>query len=351
MERLSRLRPALKDFVLLDSAASRTLGFSFHSNPKRPIQHIGRLNPTLGNKGQAAITDALYFMLIVTGLCVFLFGFANTYGVNANQQIQSNYHSDFATDSLKTILYSSLPRNVSQSLYDPAATAEIDYLLAYIKEDYADDQNLTMEARTVLANNIRRILSPIKDNFDYMFIIRLPPPSEKKEFIYIYMKKTNFTDISQPGERFPKFFPVEDTDQDQLNNPDDNSPGTKDASVTYYLCGLGRNSVKYEDLDRAILVDIMRVVGTTNQASSKILLARSSESGFQAVNDEGATASSAFPDFRAQTDLILWNSTPLKDINDPTTFAKAPWCCVEIEDFKITPGTDSLDNTCLQNQS
>ena len=300
----------------------------------------------LNSGGQAAITDALYFMLIVTGLCVFLFGFANTYGNNANQQIQSNYHSDFATDSLKTILYSSLPRNVSQSLYDPAATAEIDYLLAYIKEDYADDQYLTMDARTVLANNIRRILSPIKDNFDYMFIIRLPSSSEKKEFIYIYLKKTNFKDVSVVNARFPKYVPLEDDTGDN-DNPDDGNPDTKDESVSYYLCGLGNEITDYyEALDKAIRVDIMRVVGTTNQASSKILLARSNESGFQEVNEGATSSSSAFPDFRAQTDLILWNATTLRDINDPETFRKAPWCCIEVQDFKIPPDVSSLHSTC-----
>ena len=309
------------------------------------MQESGK--PKFGQSGQAAITDALYFMLIVTGLCVFLFGFANTYGNNANQQFQSNYHSDFATDSMKTMLYSSIPRDVEQTLYDESSNAEIDYLLAYIKEDYSDDGSLSMETRTVLADNIGRILAPIKDNFDYMFIIRLPPPSLNNEFIYIFFKKTNFVDEREPNTRFPKYVPVRNNPGDNTD-PSDGNPSTKDNAVSYYLCGLGKQ-VEYSDLDNALLLDISRVVGSTNQVSSKVLLARSNESGFEEVNNgDTSTPSSAFPDFKAQTFLTLWNATVLKDkaSNHPNYFREKPWCCVEIEDFKVPPDVSTLDGSC-----
>ena len=41
----------------------------------------------MNTKGQAAVTDALYFLLLVTSLSVFLFGFANSYGNNIKEQI------------------------------------------------------------------------------------------------------------------------------------------------------------------------------------------------------------------------------------------------------------------------
>ena len=324
--------PAKANAVRSGHAASRN---SISSMP-----HLLR-----SRRGQAAITDALYFLLIVTGLCVFLFGFANSYGGNALGQIQSNYQSDFATDSLKTILYSSLPRNVGHTLYDDESQAEIDYLLAYVKEDYADDANLSMQTRVVLADNVRRILEPVSDNFDYIFVMRIPFSinNDKRDFVYLYMKKTNFRNAAQSSPR-PSFRPVAD-DADTL----------KDESVSHYLCGLG-NSAEYGDLQDHITTDILRVVGTTNQVSSKVLLAKSTVSGFEEVNNPSPTASSsAFPDYKAQADIIMWNSTILKDYavreeNGTEYFMASPWCCVEIESFSnpdVTAMESSIDPTCI----
>ena len=127
----------------------------------------------LNNKGQAAVTDALYFLLIVTGVSILLFSFANSYGNTVREKITNNYNTTFSTDALKTILYSSTPRDPSKSLYADPAKIEVDPLLAFLKEDYSDDGSISCSAKKVLAKDIKEILSPIATNFDYAFFVSI----------------------------------------------------------------------------------------------------------------------------------------------------------------------------------
>lgn len=116
--------------------------------------------------GQAAITDALYFLTITASLCLFLFIFATQYGNSVNSSIQDRYLEEYEASALKTILYSSTPRNPSADL----TSKELDFLLAAVKEDYADDQNLD-ETQITLKNNIQAIMNSKSDSFDYIFYI------------------------------------------------------------------------------------------------------------------------------------------------------------------------------------
>ena len=104
----------------------------------------------LNSKGQAAVTDALYFLLIVTGVSILLFSFANSYGNTVREKITSNYNTTFSTDALKTILYSSTPRDPSKSLYDDPTRIEVDHLLEVLKEDYSDDGSISCSAKKCL---------------------------------------------------------------------------------------------------------------------------------------------------------------------------------------------------------
>ena len=144
------------------------------------------------NRGQAAVTDALYFLLIVTSISVFLFSFSNGYGNTVSAQIAQNYNSDFATDALKTILYSSTPRNPDSSIYGLSSEVEIDQLLAYVKEDYADKRYLTEKTMLILAQDINSIMAPLGDNFDYIFYLSVPRDQEdvRQKFIFIFFHKT-----------------------------------------------------------------------------------------------------------------------------------------------------------------
>jgi hypothetical protein len=123
----------------------------------------------MGGRGQAAITDALYFLLIVSALCVVLFVISMSYGNTVTDQIKRQYGSEYAASAFKTIFNTSTPRVEGQALED---TLEVDYLLAIIKEDFADavDEKLTKTAG-VLANTIVGIMEPVQDNYDYVFYI------------------------------------------------------------------------------------------------------------------------------------------------------------------------------------
>ncbi|MDD5163661.1 MAG: hypothetical protein PHD95_05650 [Candidatus ainarchaeum sp.] len=118
-------------------------------------------------KGQAAITDSLYFLMIVSALCIVLFLISNAYGNTVVEQIKRQYGSEYAASAFKTIFKSSTPRIEGQALEE---TPEVDYLLARVKEDFADDQKLNSTAG-LLANNIVGIMEPVQDNYDYVFYI------------------------------------------------------------------------------------------------------------------------------------------------------------------------------------
>ena len=93
-------------------------------------------------------------------MSAFLYFVANGYGNSVAAQLSRQFSMDYSTAALKTILYSSTPRNPNQNLYDP--NAEIDHLLAFVKEDYADDAQIDLITQKVLAVDI-----PILRPFDY----------------------------------------------------------------------------------------------------------------------------------------------------------------------------------------
>ncbi len=266
-------------------------------------------------RGQAAVTDALYFLLIVTGITIFLFGFANTYGSSVDAQIVKNYNVDFTTDSLKTILYSSVPRDPQYTLYDSSENIEIDHLLAYIKEDFSDDQALEPTTQKVLAQNIEGIMNPIANNFDYLFYIYAP---NEKKFVFLFFHKANLVQ-EIPGKRdSPIIVPID-------------GPPYID-----YFC-----AVKWPDSAQEVDYDLLRNeisqltsnVGETSQSIAKIKL----------VKITGPTPT----DVASQADLVIWNSTLLAKNTEsgPVNFVfeSAPWNCKTKEDLDLL-----IEQTSLQ---
>lgn len=233
---------------------------------------------------QAAVTDALYFLIIVTALCAFLFAFANQYGTSVNEQLASQYLSSYATGALKTILYSSTPREPTATLY--SEDAEIDYLLAYVKEDYADDSALEPETMFVLAKDVNSIMAPISDSFDYLFLISMP---QYNEYVYVLLHMSLF-EISE-AQGFVEVTPK--------------TPAHRD-----YLCGLGGpNPALWERIGR-----LKANIGLTYQSTSQIKMVRA-----EAISS---------PTFDAQVDLIMWVATDISRI-----FDEQEWCCVEINEY------------------
>ena len=132
----------------------------------------------LNHSGQASLTDALYFLMIVSALSTMLFFFAANYGQVVEQRVVNQYWREYATGALETILYSSTPRIAGEPLEN---STEIDYLLAAVKEDFADDGEID-ETQGVLVQNIKGIMQPFSGNFDYLFYIYL---SDDKEFAFV----------------------------------------------------------------------------------------------------------------------------------------------------------------------
>lgn len=149
----------------------------------------------LNQKGQAAVTDALFFLIIVTTLATLIFLFSNTYGNTVTSQIDRMYGAEYTTSALKTILYSSVPRNPEEEL-DKAE--EVDYLLAMVKEDFANQVSSTSDAaaalgdatKTILKNNVLAIMEPIASQFDYLFYIWR---RDNGAFVYFLFHKSEET--------------------------------------------------------------------------------------------------------------------------------------------------------------
>jgi len=126
----------------------------------------------LNEEGQAAITDALYFLTIVVGLSTFLFVFSVSYGNLVDAKIRQAFEIDYTTSALKTLFYSSAPRDASKTLTikegSECRTQEIDYLLALVKEDYLNGADIN-ETNLLLSKNIKTVMRPLEKSHDYLY--------------------------------------------------------------------------------------------------------------------------------------------------------------------------------------
>jgi len=207
----------------------------------------------VNSRGQAALTDALYFLLIVSILSTMLFFYAANYGAIVRESVVNQYLKEYATGALGTILYSSTPRIAGQVLDD---ATEVDYLLAAVKEDFADDGKI-VETGPILSEKIYGIMQPITGNFDYLF------------FFYLFEKKT-----------FPLvvLFTRED-------------PSGTSANAEIYFC----YPPTMNDL-QAVVDDL----GSSAQSDAIIQFVRLDEDGHP-----------TYP--AAQANLTIWVSTPIHD--------------------------------------
>ncbi len=125
--------------------------------------------------GQAALVDSLFFIAIVSTICTGLFYFATYYGMGPEALLNSFYSSDFAMDSLKVITYVNVMRDGSPVNLEIASTAgsltEYDYLLALMKEDFAQNKVIGKETQIAISNTLYSVLRPFDDSIDYIFYI------------------------------------------------------------------------------------------------------------------------------------------------------------------------------------
>ena len=140
-------------------------------------------------KGQAAVTDPLYFLVIVTGLCVFLIGFANQYGITIAERTARQYTTDYCSSALKTVLYSSINRAEGGLTADD----EVDYLLVYLKEQHAKDPSadLPPAVQKKIADNIKQAMGPFGGAYDYLFYLRKGSTAAgSDDYIYTFIHVT-----------------------------------------------------------------------------------------------------------------------------------------------------------------
>jgi hypothetical protein len=226
--------------------------------------------PCLNNKAQAALTDALYFLLIVSTLSTFMFFFASSHGVTLQQRVVTQYWREYSTGALETILYSSTPRIPGQTLEQ---ASEVDYLLAAVKEDFADDSEID-ETKEVLAQNISGIMQPIAGNFDYMFYL-YAFDSKEFAFVLIYSREEPTFQDPPPGE--------------------ENLPGQGrkviPGNARIHFC----KPNELQDID-----SMVETLGASAQSNARIQLVRIDEENEQ-----------SYPP--AQANLTMWVPTPIDD--------------------------------------
>ena len=247
-------------------------------------------------KAQAAVTDALFLLMIITGLSIFLFSFTSTYGTDIDASITRQYSIDYVTDSLKTILYSSTLRESENDLTLASASEpkEIDYLLAVIKEDIAESNEdetdkLSGSTKIILKKNIEKIMLPIADQFDYLFFIAEQTTAGPR-FIYFLIYKSEFSCFTVQGTEI-------DCEEEarnvliQRNEP---------KSHNFYLCN---SNAGYEITSRDISRFLFNL-GDAFQSSAPLLLIKTISDSSNELKTETGTAS-----------LIIWPATLIKKEN------------------------------------
>ncbi len=120
------------------------------------------------NKGQASITDALFFLTIVAVLAVLLFNQSMSYGKKAQDNLHDVYKNKYAINALKTMLNCSATRD-GKSFEE---SKDIDYVLTIIKEEYyRSTKDNPFPNKRIIINPLVGIMEPYEASFDYMFNI------------------------------------------------------------------------------------------------------------------------------------------------------------------------------------
>jgi hypothetical protein len=141
----------------------------------------------MNKKGQAAVTDALFLLLIVTGLTAFMFSFSADYGKGIADQVNRNDSFEFVASALKTIMYQSVPRDATQVLDPKNPDQEIDYLMAIVKEDFADDGEISDNTKRNLSKSVFEVMRPVSDSHDYIFAI-----NTAQKYVFVLLWRTEF---------------------------------------------------------------------------------------------------------------------------------------------------------------
>lgn len=153
-------------------------------------------------KAQAAITDALFFLLIIVSLCVLMFSYSATYGDRIVEATNDLYFKEFTNSSMKTIFTTTVPLSFDLNYQ---TTKEVDYLITGLKDDFYTDGKIgSSDINKLSINNsgdiikfnlysmIKTIIKPI-DTYDYLFYLY---NTTNGEFEFFMLKQTIFEETS-----------------------------------------------------------------------------------------------------------------------------------------------------------
>jgi len=162
------------------------------------------------NKAQAAVTDSLFFLIIIVSLCVLLFRYSSTYGLRVQESISNLYFQEYTNSAMKTIFYTTVPLDFDLNLDKPVAK---DYLIVAIKQDFFADGHIGATGSDINALNttdneniakfnlfqtIKSIMRPL-DSYDYTFYLLNTGTniSTSTDLFHFFMiKKTLFSEAS-----------------------------------------------------------------------------------------------------------------------------------------------------------
>jgi hypothetical protein len=140
----------------------------------------------LDSRGQAALMDSIIFLTIVASITTGMFFFTINYGTQTADRVNSFYSSDFAVDALKVITYINVLRTGEDfGRITSMGVVELDYLLALIKEDYADTKTLSPETTNAVVATLGATMRPFDRAYDYAFY--LVTVSEPKNFLFVVL--------------------------------------------------------------------------------------------------------------------------------------------------------------------
>ncbi len=267
----------------------RPFGKSSTNKQKFVLQHKT-------DRGQAAVTDALFLLVIISSLTGFLFIFAANYGKGISDQVTRNDSFEFVSSALKTIMYQSVTRDSDDSINvaSPDPAQEVDYLMALLKEDYADDGNLTLNTKRNMAKSVYAVMRPVADNQDYVFAI-----NTAQEYVLVVLWKTRFlVELDgSPGNYVP-YTDAVDAERFQNVKADEAEPHEM------FFC---TPSVADNPLQKLFLR-----VGTATQAQGLISMIRIASSSF---DDCGSAALLSLDscELRAGALLATWTATPIPE--------------------------------------
>jgi hypothetical protein len=178
----------------------------------------------LGRSGQAALTDAIFLLVISSCLAALMFFFitgttvkteipiqsptgnklpfvkGNSYGSSVERIALEFYGTDFATSAVQTLLYSSTPRRYNETL---ANAQEIDYLLAFLKEDYANYRAFGEQSKKLLLKDMNTVMSSAISNYDFLLVMRtMPEGMEVSNFVFVLLKYTLVSTTGKPEIKY-----------------------------------------------------------------------------------------------------------------------------------------------------